>query len=228
MDAIKNIKGKTIGFCGAGGKTTSIFFIANKLINMNQKVLITTTTKMFPEDKCKNIEIVIRETFSVDALKEKSITQWLAFLDSNGKGVSPQVSEIEKLNKYTEIWKLIEIDGSKHLPIKGPREGEPVYLKGLNFIFGVIGASAFNEPANEERVHRLEHFLRVTGLREGELISPAAVVKLIESPEGLFRNKPKGVPVCVLITQAEERHKAFIESLKALTSVPIEVMPWID
>lgn len=228
MEAIKNIKGKTIGFCGAGGKTTSIFFIADQLIKMNQKVLIATTTKMFLEEKCKNIEIVIRETFFEEDLNEKGITQWLASVDQEGKGIAPEIIEIEKMNNYTNIWKLIEIDGSKHLPIKGPREGEPVYLEGLNFIFGVIGASAFNEPANEERVHRLEEFLSVTGLREGDLISPMAVAKLIEAPEGLFRDKPLGVPVCVLITQVEERHGPFIECLKALTSVPIEVMPWID
>lgn len=228
MKAIKNIHGRTIGFCGAGGKTTSIFFMAEQLIKMNQKVLITTTTKMYPGEKCKNIEIIIRETFFESDLRDGVITQWLGKINHENKGIAPKISEIEKMNNYTDIWKLIEIDGSKHLPIKGPRKGEPVYPKGLSYIFGVVGASAFEQPACKERVHRLEEFLGVTGLKEGEAISPQAVARLINDPKGLFRDKPEGVPVGVLITQAEERHHEFIEALKGLTSVEIEVMPWID
>lgn len=228
MEALKNIQGKTIGFCGAGGKTTSLFFMAEQLIKMNQKVLITTTTKMCADSKCKNLEIVIRETFFETDLKQDVITQWFSEINHENKGLSPKISEIEKLNKYTEIWKLIEIDGAKHLPIKAPRAGEPVYLNGLSHIFGVVGARAFGQPACEHIVHRLTEFLSVTGLKEGEIISPESVARLIDSPMGMFRDKPEGVPIGVLITQVEERHKDFIEKLKTLTSVNIEVMPWID
>lgn len=228
MEAVKNIQGKTIGFCGAGGKTTSLFFIAEQLIKMNQKVLITTTTKMFPETKCKNLEIVIRETFLASDLKDGVIIQWLAKIDGQGKGLAPDVVEIEAMNKYTNIWKLIEIDGSRCLPIKAPRAGEPVYLKGLSHIFGVVGARAFEQPALADNVHRLESFLALTGLEEGDLITPEAVAKLIQSPLGLFRDKPEGVPVGVLITQVTEKHHGFIEKLKTLTDLTIEVMPWID
>ncbi len=228
MEAIKNMKGRTVGFCGAGGKTTSIFFIANELINMNQKVLITTTTKMFPAEKCKNIEIVLRETFLEEDLNEKSVVQWFGKVNEENKGIAPPLHAIEELNNYTEIWKLIEIDGSKHMPIKAPNASEPVYPKGLDLILGVVGASAFEQPANDQWVHRLGLFLKVTGLEENQPICPEAVARLIDSPEGLFRNKPEGVPARVLITQVEKRHKAFIEKLKTLTHMPIEVMPWIQ
>lgn len=228
MEAVKNIQGKTIGYCGAGGKTTSLFFMAKKLIKINEKVLITTTTKMFPEVNCKNIEIVIRETLFESDLKHGVITQWLAKIDVENKGIAPQLAELEKVNKYTDVWKLIEIDGSKHLPIKAPREGEPVYINGLSHVYGVIGARSFEAPASENVVHRLKEFLEVTGLEAGEAIDPEAVAKLINSPMGLFRNKPEGLSVSVLITQVEERHRDFIERLKGLTLVPIEVMPWLD
>lgn len=217
----------TIGFCGAGGKTTSLYALADILINMQQNVLITTTTKMFPNENSDKIKIVIRETIFESDLNPKGIIQWFSRVDDAGKGIAPPLREIEEVNKYAKIWKLIEIDGAKRLPLKAPQLGEPVLCEGLDLVYGVIGASAFGKPISGHLIHRLEEFLAVTGAKPGDLISPEVVARLIASPLGLFRNLPPSVDRRVLIGQARPEQAGFIQALAAQVDLPVEVMPWI-
>lgn len=215
-----------VGFCGAGGKTTSLYALADALIKIQQNVLITTTTKMFPSENSDKIKIVIRETISENDLSPKVVTQWFCRIDDEGKGRAPQINEIEKANKYANIWKLIEIDGAKRLPLKAPRLGEPVLCEGLDLVYGVLGASAFGKPISGQLIHRLDEFLAVTSAKPGDQISPEVLARLIASPMGLFRDIPSSVERRVLIGQAGPEQEAFIRSLAALIDLPVEVMPW--
>ena len=215
-----------IGFSGAGGKTTSLYNMADELININQNVLITTTTKMFPAENTQNIEIVIRETINENEVKIKRACQWFSRIDSEGKGVAPKIENIEKVNEYANIWKLIEIDGSRHLPIKAPAADEPVYCHGLDLVFGVIGAGVFGKSISAERVHRLELFLEVTQTQIGDEITPEVIARLINSPKGLFQGLPQGVEARVLFSAARPEDAAFIERVQTMTDTAIEVNPW--
>ena len=44
-------KGKMVSLIGAGGKTTTLFFLARELWEEGGKVLVTTTTKIFKPAK---------------------------------------------------------------------------------------------------------------------------------------------------------------------------------
>lgn len=230
IDTLYRLKSRAlrIGFCGAGGKTTSLVCLSNELLNIQQKVLITTTTKMFPLPESDDLEIVIRETVNLNDLNSKSVCQWLVGINEEGKGVGPKVDEINKTNNYTDIWKLIEIDGSRMHPIKAPSHLEPVYTAGLDLVYGVIGASAFGQPISEQWVHRLERFLEVTQTKQGQMITPEVVSRLIQSPQGLFKDLPEGTLARVLISQVKPEHEAFIEAVKAKIQRPIEVLAWFN
>ncbi len=215
-----------IGFSGAGGKTTSLYQVARELHIMHEKVLITTTTKMFPAENKLEFRVVARETFNYNDLSDDSVTQWFSRLNREGKGLSPKLANIEKMNNYTDVWKLIEIDGSKHLPIKAPNLEEPVYCSGMDLVYGVIGASVFGQAVSKDRVHRVERLLEITQTQIGDLISPEVVARLINHPEGLFRGLPEETSGCVLITQVRPEQEAFVDAVRALSHKPIEVIPW--
>lgn len=217
-----------IGFSGAGGKTTSLYGIANEIINIQQKVLITTTTKMYLNDFLGKYPIVIRETFSPKFLFDLDACQWFGNRDTENKGGAPPNNEIEEMNKNTEFWKLIEIDGSRHRPLKANKADEPVYVTGLDLVFGVMGASVVGKPATAEWVHRLEAFLELTGAQYGEAIVPMHLLRLIEHPAGLFKDLPTGVTPCVLLTQVKSEDLAWVNWLKQQTLYPIEVIPWLS
>ena len=228
IDKLRKEKGRPlcIGFSGAGGKTTSLYGIANEILNMHEKVLITTTTKMYLNDFSGKMPIVIRETFLPNDLYNLDICQWFSCETAEGKGLAPSVSEIEKTNEYANIWKLIEIDGSRHRPIKAHRIDEPVYVQGLDLVFGVIGASVVGKPATEDWVCRLETFLELVGADNGDALTPAHILRLIEQPNGLFKDLPSGVQPCVLLTQVKQEDLMWVNQLKLQTHYPIEVIPW--
>jgi probable selenium-dependent hydroxylase accessory protein YqeC len=230
IDTLYRLKSRAlrIGFCGAGGKTTSLVCLSKLLLNMHQKVLITTTTKMFPLPESDELGIVIRETFNPNDFNSKSICQWFGGINEEGKGVGPKADEIEKMNNYANIWKLIEIDGSRMHPIKAPSYLEPVYTDGLDLVYGVIGASAFGQPISEQWVHRLERFLEVTQTKQGQMITPEVVSSLIQSPQGLFKDLPEGTLPRVLFSQVKPEHEVFIESVKEKIQRPIEVLAWFN
>lgn len=216
-----NEKSLSVGFCGAGGKTTCLWELSEELIKNHKKVLITTTTKMYPYYQLAKKEIVIRETFNQNYFVDLDRVQWFGKINSENKGCSPELEAIEKSNKNTEIWKLIEIDGSKNMPIKAPRAGEPVFLKNMDLVFGLISLEVLGKAATTKTVHNMEGFLALTGLNEGDPISLKALEKLIESPMGLFQGKPENTQAVVLLNQVREYQLADVTALSQDVSVPV-------
>ena len=131
-----NINKKNIvSFVGGGGKTTSMYTLANELSNLGKKVLVTTTTHMhMPKD-------YINFKGDLNEIKER-------FKDSNliTVGIKDKNEKISSVgNEIAEIlielcdFLLIEADGSKMLPLKAPASHEPVILKNTTMIVGVAG-----------------------------------------------------------------------------------------
>jgi len=83
---------------------------------------------------------------------------------------------------------LMESDGSKGLPCKGWRENEPVAPDFCTHTIGVVSTAATGKAATSEVVHNLFEFLSLTGLSEGDIISGEAIVNMICSPAGMFKN----------------------------------------
>jgi probable selenium-dependent hydroxylase accessory protein YqeC len=52
-------------------------------------------------------------------------------------------------------------------------------------------------------VHRVEPFKHITGLREGELITPESIAHLLAHPQGGLKNSPAGARKVALLNQAD-------------------------
>ena len=128
-----------IAFVGAGGKTRG------------RKVLVATTTHMF-------------RPAAYGVLTQRAEDAALQ-LEQKGLAVAGTVSGEEKIayvgdELYRQICPmadlvLVEADGSKRLPVKAPRPGEPVVPENADMVLAVLGLSALGEPA-EEKCFRLE------------------------------------------------------------------------
>ena len=75
--------------------------------------------------------------------------------------------------------------------LKAPEAHEPVIPECSDLVVGVIGLDALGKPADADTVHRLEAFLRISGLSEGESIGEQALKALAGHPEGLFKGSPE-------------------------------------
>ena len=169
-----------ISVAGAGGKTTTINLLAKELVDKQQKVLVTTTTKMF---KTKEMVIVP----SIKLIREKLIKENLVI---TGKDFGTKITSwdnefLAKIILLADVT-LIESDGAKRLPFKMPKENEPVYLTKSNKIVYIIGLSALNQPLkNLCRVELLTKFLQKDN---EEKLTKDDIIKVILSEYGAKKN----------------------------------------
>ncbi|MFP5222446.1 MAG: selenium cofactor biosynthesis protein YqeC [Acidobacteriota bacterium] len=177
---------RIVAFVGAGGKTSLIYVLARQLSGWGKRVLVTTTTRMMPP--ARNFMLLPGERVP----HYRHLTVGYGLEPETGKllGVGPD--EIPGLReRFQADYVLVEADGAAGRPIKAPEAHEPVIPVCSDLVVGVIGLDALGKPADAATVHRLEAFLRVTGLSRGECIGEPALKALAAHPEGLFKGAPE-------------------------------------
>ncbi len=201
-----------ICFTGGGGKTTTMFSLADELAARGKRVIVTTSTHIFyPENR----EVVLADRAETvkDYLKDRK--EWYSghtgqvlvtgqtALHGKLKGMAPQ--EMEQLSGLSDVL-LVEADGAKRLPLKIPREGEPVLLKGTHGVIGCAGLDAIGRPW-EETCFRWELAEALFGWKtEKELITPAQAARILESGQGT-RKGAESMEYRILLNKADNDNR---------------------
>lgn len=207
-----------ISFVGAGGKTTMMFKLAEEL-RLNNKVLVTTTTKIYrPSEEKYDFICTNKKRLSkyVD-MKEKGIYVLGLGINKENKILGIGEKELDELAPYFD-YVLIEADGSKEKQLKGWKESEPVIYGKTTKTVGLIDVQAFGMVINEEKVHRSKIFCKITGAKEGDNVKLEHLTKLIINPLGLFKGA-MGKRVLYINKVEEPTHLTLAEQLvKEVTS----------
>lgn len=93
---------------------------------------------------------------------------------------------------------VVKADGARMRLVKAPREDEPVIPACADVVLLVSSVHALARPLDERIAHRLDRVLALTGMSEGQLLTPAALARLYTHPEGLARGCGAATPVPVL------------------------------
>ena len=155
---------------------------------MNNKVLVTTTTKIYIplEDKydfiCTDKEMLSRYT----DMKENGIYILGLGVNEENKILGLSEKELDELAPHFD-YILIEADGAKEKQLKGWNEFEPVIYGKTTKTVGIIDIQAFGMVINEDNVHRSKIFCELTGAKEGETVKLEHLSKVIMHPQGLFK-----------------------------------------
>lgn len=185
-------KGDVISVVGSGGKTTFIYNLAKELIN--EKVLISTTTKMLcPTNK------EIDYFFCLDKFKSINIRNGRTFIAEkiiNNEKVSGNISHIENYVNYFD-YSLLESDGSKRKSLKGWREDEPVVINKTTKTVGIIPLHIVGQKITDENIHRIDKFNNICKTKIGDEITLEIISDIILNKNGLFRNS-KGEKILFL------------------------------
>lgn len=160
---------RIITLTGAGGKTTLLYALTGYLSRTENTLLTTTTHIMEPRD-LPNAILVTREDAA--ALRAAFLSSRLAALGIPVSGPSgaagpsetpaaagaagspvlkwraPSLSFLEEIRDIPARI-VCEGDGSRRMPVKIPRPGEPVLYPGTDTVIGVIGLSCLGQPASE-------------------------------------------------------------------------------
>lgn len=213
-------KNTVISLSGGGGKTSTLFQLAEFL--KDSKVLVTTTTKILKPEPSDLYDIVVKKN-SEDFLEHikknhcKNVIVYGSTYDEKTKKLgSCSKSFIKEVKSYFD-YILIEADGASQKPIKAPGAHEPVISELTTLYIGVIGLDCLGNIADETNVHRAELFSLIRNKNEEELITGEDLINLINSPCGLFKNAPENCKRVLLLNKTDLIEKG--TALKLLVEI---------
>lgn len=180
-------KKEIISFVGAGGKTTMMFKLAREL-KANNKVLVTTTTKIYipPVNKYDFICTDKENFFKYYTMKDNGIYVLGLGVNEENKILGVSTKELDELVSYFD-YILIEADGAKEKQLKGWNEFEPVIYGKTTKTVGIIDIQSCGILINENNIHRSKIFCEITGAKEGQTVKIEHLFKIIMHPRGLLK-----------------------------------------
>lgn len=200
---------KIISLIGAGGKTTTLFCLGNELYEQGQKVLVTTTTKIFKPTKPHVHKLFLTEDLealreALAAITEPSIVAAGHKFDDAGKLTGLPPDWFESLKRWEDIdWVLIEADGAASRHFKVPAEHEPVVPDQCDVTIWVMSVKVFGQPLRSDWVHRAERAAALLAVEVGITVTQDCILRLVENPQGCLKGAPPKSRKVALINQAD-------------------------
>ena len=167
---------------GSGGKSTLLRALGLELMRAGGRVLICTTTHMFPvagvpwDGSSRRLDAV---PWKPGALHTPGCTCQAGVLDPETGKLSAPAESLDQLAQRFD-YVLAEADGSKRLPLKAHASWEPVVPVGTTNVVWIVGASGFGRPINEA-VHRPELFCERCGCKPADIATPERVAQTLNA-----------------------------------------------
>lgn len=179
---------------GSGGKSTLLRTLGLELMRAGGRVLLCTTTHMFPvagvpwDGSSRRLGAAPWKPGALHApgctceacagLARGSICQTGVLDPETGKLSSPAEPLDQLAQRFDYV--LAEADGSKRLPLKAHATWEPVIPAGTANVVWVVGASGLGNPIDEV-VHRPELFCERCGCEPTDIATPDRVAMVLNS-----------------------------------------------
>ena len=160
---------------GGGGKTTLLRVLGEELSGSGRRVVLCTTTKIFPFPGLLNLT-GSDEAELARALEETPLLCAGTPVPGTGKLSAPAIpmGRLAELADYV----LAEADGAAGRPMKAHAPHEPVIPAGADQVICVVGASGFGQPVSQA-AHRPELYARLAGIGPDTPITPAAAAAVL-------------------------------------------------
>jgi probable selenium-dependent hydroxylase accessory protein YqeC len=212
-----------IAITGAGGKTATMYTLADELAQRGKRVITTTTTQIFyPEPDETDMLIVASKTDALLKTIEEARQQYHRITVAGTVMRTDKLDGLKPEQPYELLVKsgadavIVEADGARHRMIKAPAEHEPVIPVQTNVALLMMSAGAINQPLNDRIAHRPERIAMVTGISQGDILSPAVIARLIISEQGALKHIPRAATVYLLVTHTP---MALRETIRELVSL---------
>ncbi len=180
---------------GGGGKTTTLYALAREAVQRGLRVLVTTTTHIFPHPRLPLTD----DPAALPALFARYPVAVLGRWDRSDKlsGAVPP----EALRGLAPLV-LTEADGARLHPLKVPADHEPVIPKNAGAVIAVAGLDALGRPISEV-CHRPERAAALLGEPQDHRLLPTDLARLLSSPRGGRKSVPAGAEFRCLLNKAD-------------------------
>lgn len=209
---------------GAGGKTTAMLTLAEELSKAGRRVIVTTTTHIFPPDTGQYGPVFSPEDTAgiAAALERTGLAVAAGPLDERGKLTGVSDAQVEGLLKLAE-YVLVEADGSRRLPCKTPGDREPALPVKTELVVGVLGLKSLNYPL-EAVCFRAGLAARRLGVEPENPVTPELLARLAAEPWGLAK-ATEGRRFVILLNQSDVCDPAqlcqVVQAVKETSGAPV-------
>lgn len=190
LDKLELRTARVISIIGSGGKTTLLYGLAREFARLGKRVAVTTTTHIFRPSEA-DLPVF---TNGMPPLSPGRIA--VVGTPAGEKLSCPSPALLDQLARSADVL-LMEADGSRRLPVKFPRSGEPALIPQTDQVLLVAGLSALGRPAHEV-CHRWELAQDVLGLDGNTPMSPDWLARLLIQGYGSISPRPQ-----VVLNQAD-------------------------
>lgn len=179
---------------GSGGKSTLLKTLGLELMRAGDRVLLCTTTHMFPvagvpwDGSSRRLDAAPWKPGALHVpgctceacagMNRGSICQAGVLDPETGKLSAPAEPLNELARRFDYV--LAEADGSKRLPLKAHAAWEPVIPAATANVVWIVGALGLGKPINEA-VHRPELFCGRCGCELTDIATPERVAQVLNA-----------------------------------------------
>ena len=200
-----------ISFVGGGGKTSLMFHLANLLVQSGQRVLTTTTTKIFiptPEQSetvlvDSDMQTILRQALSCRKCSGH-VTAAVGLIPESGKlkGFEPDDINVFKESRLFD-WILVEADGAAGRSLKAPAEHEPVIPSATSVLVAVVGLDVIGRTLSDDSVFRSSLAGKLMGLAAGDMVTESALTRFFAQLAGPFKGAPPSCRRFIFLNKAD-------------------------
>lgn len=191
-----------VAFTGAGGKSTLMLRLADELVEMDNRVLVTTTTKM-GRGQLTAIPAVC-ESEDLAAVAAALARHPLVALITGGddhKAMGPSPDVVDQLFQSTALeYLLVEADGAHGRSLKAPAAHEPVIPSKTTTVVVLIGIDAVGGRIADV-AHRPAEAAHLTGLGVNDRLTIEHCVAVLTHPQGGLKGVPATARVVVALNK---------------------------
>ena len=202
-----------IAIIGAGGKTTTMYALADAGVKRGKRVICTTSTHIrYPQDRpfldtsemtAAEFEKKLQAFFSVSG-GGCLVAGNGSSREETGPGInkvsSPPEDFFALMEKHADTV-IAEADGSKMLPLKVPRLHEPNLPRETKRVVVVAGLSSLNRPAREV-CFRLSLAEELFGWEKDHIIAEEDILRILTDERAGLKGT-EGLPKLILLNQAD-------------------------
>jgi len=204
-----------IAIVGAGGKTTILHTLGRELASSGNRVVLTTTTRMAP-DQITDPVCWSNDTTEVEAALAAGTPLFVLSHRDSDKVVGLEPETVDGLFTSTSVDHLIvEADGARTMSIKAPADHEPVMPSAATTVVVVMGADALGRRFGVV-AHRVERITALTGLTQDDVVTPQHAASILLHPDGGLKSIPDTARVVTAITKVSPENASAIAELRAI------------
>ena len=160
---------ESVAIVGGGGKTSLMFTLAAEFLLRGEKIVSTTTTKVWKwqADQSPCTVFYNNNPEYLKNLKQGLEKHGHVFFGGqtleSGKTDGIPSSILDNVSREPWVDRvIIEADGSAGRPLKVPSDREPVIPLSTSVVVAMIGLDALGKPLSPDVAFRIERFEKVT------------------------------------------------------------------